>query len=385
MSKRSRNVEVTQADRMRIVSIGMDLGDRNATFCGIDADGSVVERGRVAMRKPVVEQWAGQYPQGTLIAIEAGGHSPWVSRALASAGSEVLIANPRKIPLITRNKRKSDDIDPELLARLARTDRTLLSPITHRDEETQKDLQLIRTREVSVTSRTKLIGHIRGTVKAYGLRIPSCSTEMFVRKARESLDLSTLEPLEPILKIIDQLTATIRQYDREVETLAETKYPATKILMQIKGVGALTALAYVLVFQSSERFESSRMAGAYIGLVPARDQSGKADPQLGVTKAGDRLMRRLLIQSAHYILGPFGVDSDLRRHGERIASRGGKKAKKTAAVAVARKLAVLMHRLWSTGEDYDPLFNTKQQIESTLAASLPGAPVTAASSLGLSH
>jgi transposase len=385
MAKRSRNVEVMQADRTRIVSIGMDLGDRNATFCGIDADGNVVERGRVALRKPVVEHWAGQYPQGTLIAIEAGGHSPWVSRALAGAGSEVLIANPRKIPLITRNKRKSDDIDPELLARLARTDRTLLSPITHRDEETQKDLQLIRTREVSVTSRTKLIGHIRGTVKAYGLRIPSCSTEMFVRKARESLDLSTLEPLEPILKIIDQLTATIRQYDREVETLAETKYPATKILMQIKGVGALTALAYVLVFQSSERFESSRMAGAYIGLVPARDQSGKADPQLGVTKAGDRLMRRLLIQSAHYILGPFGVDSDLRRHGERIASRGGKKAKKTAAVAVARKLAVLMHRLWSTGEDYDPLFNTKQQIESTLAASLPVAPVTAASSLGLSH
>jgi transposase len=108
--------------------------------------------------------------------------------------------------------------------------------------------------------------------------------------------------------------------------------------------------------------------GAYLGLVPATDRSGDRDPQKHISKEGEEMLRKLLVSSAHYVLGPFGSDSDLRRHGEKIASRGGKNAKKRAAVAVARKLCVLLHRLWVSGEVYDPLYNTHRRQEQKEAA-----------------
>ena len=120
-------------------------------------------------------------------------------------------------------------------------------------------------------------------------------------------------------------------------------------MRQVEGIGPLTALTFVLTLEDPYRFEKSRSVGAYLGLVPATDQSGDRDPQKRISKEGDEMLRKLLVGSAHYILGPFGSDSDLRRHGEKIASRGGKNAKKRAAVAVARKLSVLLHSLWVAG------------------------------------
>ena len=139
-------------------------------------------------------------------------------------------------------------------------------------------------------------------------------------------------------------------------------------MRQVEGIGPLTALTFVLTLEDPYRFEKSRSVGAYLGLVPAIDQSGDRDPQKRITKEGDEMLRKLLVGSSHYILGPFGSDSDLRRHGEKIASRGGKNAKKRAAVAVARKLAVLLHRLWVTAEVYDPLHNTHRRQEQEEAA-----------------
>jgi len=127
----------------------------------------------------------------------------------------------------------------------------------------------------------------------------------------------------------------------------------------VEGVGALTALTFVLTVGDPHRFEKSRSVGAYFGLVPATAQSGDRDPQKRISKEGDEMLRKLLVSSAHYILAPFGSDSDLRRHGEKIASRGGKNAKKRAVVAVARKLSVLLHSLWVSGEVYDPLRNAR--------------------------
>ena len=144
-------------------------------------------------------------------------------------------------------------------------------------------------------------------------------------------------------------------------------YPETDLLRQVEGVGALTALAFVLTLENPERFAKSRSVGAYLGLEPAQDQSGDRDPQRHISKEGDEMLRKLLVGSAHYILGPFGSDSDLRRHGEKIASRGGKNAKKRAAVAVARKLSVLLQRLWVTGEVYEPLRNAHWRREQEAA------------------
>jgi transposase len=302
------------------------------------------------------------------IAIETGTHSPWVSRLLRECGHEVLVANARKTRLIYANKRKTDEVDAENLARLARLDPKLLYPVEHRGEDSQAHLAIIRSRQALVDCRTQLVNHVRGAVKSFGHRLPKCPARSFHNRAQEHIPEALSPALEPILEQISSLTERIRDYDRQLETLSEERYPETEILRQVEGIGPLTALCFVLTLEDPSRFAKSRSVGAYLGLVPARDQSGDRDPQKRISKEGDEMMRKLLVSSAHYVLGPFGSDSDLRRHGEKIASRGGKNAKKRAAVAVARKLSVLLHRLWTTGEVYDPLYNTHRRKERKEAA-----------------
>jgi transposase len=200
--------------------------------------------------------------------------------------------------------------------------------------------------------------------------LPKCPARSFHNKAAEHIPEALWPALGPILETIGSLTERIREYDRQLETICqEHYYPETELLRQVEGVGVLTALTFVLTLEDPHRFAKSRTVGAYLGLVPARDQSGDRDPQKHISKEGDEMLRKLLVGSAHYVLGPFAKeDSDLRRHGEKIARRGGKNAKKRAAVAVARKLAVLLHRLWVTGEVYDPLYNTHRRQEQEEAA-----------------
>jgi transposase len=158
-----------------------------------------------------------------------------------------------------------------------------------------------------------------------------------------------------VLRQITALTEEIRALDRTLERRTKDAYPETLRLRQIKGVGPLTSLCYVLVLEDPKRFKNPREAGSYVGLVPRLDETGESQPQLPITKAGNQLLRTYLVQSAQYILGPFGSDSDLRRWGLSLMTRGGKNAKKRAVIAVARKLAVLLHRLWETGAPYIPL------------------------------
>jgi len=338
--------------------IGLDLGDKKSYVVVLDQEGEVIEEGRVATTsKGLQKMFSGV--ERSRVAMEAGGHSGWVSRLLASLGHEVVVANPRKLRLIYENKRKNDRVDAEYLARVALVSPQLLSPIQHRGEEKQRDLQLLRARDNLVTARTQLINFVRGSVKQVGSRIVKCSAPVFGRKARESMPPEMEGALLPVVATIEQLTEKIQQYDRMVEQYCIQKYPETKGLMQIRGVGSLTALAFVLTLEEPERFDKSRSVGPFLGLCPGRDQTGEKDRPRRITKEGNGYLRKLLIQSAHYILGPFGIDSDLRRHGEKIASGGSKIAKKRAVVAVARKLAVVMHRLWQTQEVYEPLHNQK--------------------------
>jgi transposase len=297
------------------------------------------------------------------IAIEAGTHSPWVSRVLEECGHEVLVANARKLRLIYANKRKTDEVDAENLARLARLDPKLLHPLKHRGEESQAHMAIIRSRQALVGSRTQLANHVRGAVKSFGARLPKCPARSFHKRASEHIPDALRPALEPVLEQIGSLTERIRDYENQLETISKERYPETELLRQVEGIGPLTALTFVLTLEDPYRFEKSRSVGAYLGLVPANDQSRDRNPQRRISKEGDEMLRRLLVGSAHYILGPFGSDSDLRRHGEKIASRGGKNAKKRAVVAVVRKLSVLLHRLWVTAEVYDPLYNTHRRQE----------------------
>jgi transposase len=354
-------------ETMRMTA-GLDLGDKHSHLCLIDtASGEIVEEARVRTTPEALERrFSGCEPMR--VAIETGTHSPWVSRLLEECGHEVLVANARKLRLIHQNKRKTDEIDAENLARLARLDPKLLAPLKHRGESTRAHLALLRSREALVETRTRLVNHVRGSVKAFGARLPKCSTESFHKKAAREIPEELGEVLEPVLETIASLSERIKDYDRKLEALAEEHHPETELLRQVRGVGALTALAFVLTLEDPKRFEKSRAVGAYLGLVPGKNQSGEHDPQQRISKEGDELLRRLLVGSAHYILGPFGEDSDLRRHGEKIAGRGGNKsAKKRAVVAVARKLSVLLHRLWISGEVYEPLYNAARRSGSQTA------------------
>jgi transposase len=336
---------------------GLDLGDKYSYLCLIDQQsGQVIEEGRLRTTPEAFRRrFASEQPMR--IAIEAGTHSPWASRMLEECGHEVLVANARKLRLIYSNKRKTDEVDAENLARLARVDPKLLYPLKHRSEESQAHMAILRSREALVGSRTQLVNHVRGAVKSFGARLPKCPAVSFHNKAPEHIPEALLPALGPILETIGSLTKRIREYDRRLETISKETYPETELLRQVEGVGPLTALTFVLTVEDPHRFERSRSVGAYLGLVPASDRSGDRDPQKRISKEGDEMLRKLLVSCAHYVLGPFGSDSDLRRHGEKIASRGGKNAKKRAVVAVARKLAVLLHSLWISAEVYEPLRN----------------------------
>lgn len=336
-----------------VLTVGLDLGDRYSQVAVLDGEGDLVEEARIPTTKKGLESRFSECAP-VRIALEAGTHSGWVSRLLAGFGHEVLVANPRKLRLIYESNGKDDRADAEHLARLARVDPQLLSPIRHRTKERQADLALLRSRDALVKVRTELVNCARGLVKAEGGRLPGCSTGSFPRKAAPHVPPEVAHAVLPLLEQVAVLTAQIRSFDRQVEELATKKYPETGPLRTVPGVGSLTALAYVLTVEDPGRFRRSRVVGAYFGLTPRRQESGQQNPQLRITKAGDGTMRRLLVGSAQYALGPFGPETELRRWGLSIAARGGKNGKKRAVVAVARKLAVLLHRLWVTGEAFDP-------------------------------
>ena len=339
------------------LTIGIDLGDRFSYYCVLDADGAIVEQSRLSTVPLAFVKRFGKTELARIV-IEAGTNSPWVADCLEEAGHEVLVANAGKLRFIFMNDNKSDRTDAELLARVARVDPLLLSPIQHRTKKTRAHLSILRARKCLVTSRTQLINHVRGAMKSFGIRLLKCSTPSFAKRMLEEIPDELRPALVPLLTMIQTHSADIRSYERQLETLAKEQYPVTELLRQVNGVGPLTSLAYVLTLEDHRRFKDSRSVGAYLGLRPKRDQSGDHNPELRITKAGDGNLRSLLVQSAQYILGPFGKESDLRSFGLAIAARGSKVMKRKAVIAVARKLSVLLHSLWRTGEVYEPLRNT---------------------------
>jgi transposase len=347
--------------------IGIDLGDKRSQYCFLDEAGEVIVEGNLATTTAEFEAYFSEVARSR-IALEVGTHSPWVSALLEGLGHEVYVANPRKMESIRKSKRKNDRADARTLARNARSDIRLLYPIRHRGVEARQDLVLLRARDAVVSARTKLINSLRGLVKSVGGRLPACSSHSFHKTEVEKIPEAIRGTLQPMLEEIESLTKLIDDYDKRVSAMAGKKYPETGVLQQVKGVGDLTALAYVLTLEKAERFEKSRDVGPYIGLVPKQYDSGDSEPQLRITKTGDRMLRRLLVGSAQYILGPFGQDCDLRRHGLKLAARGGKNAKKRAVVAIARKLGVLLHSLWRSGEAYEPLRQAGLQQEALPAA-----------------
>jgi transposase len=294
------------------------------------------------------------------VVLEVGTHSPWVSRLLAALGHEPIVANPSAM-FAGRRRRRNDRLDAQFLARQGRADVTLLYPLQHRSAAAQCDLEQLRARDQLVAVRTKLINHVRGAVKSSGGRLSRCSAEAFAKRAADELPEPLRVALTPLVEVIADLTRRIAAAEHQLAVLTRERHPIALHLQQPAGVGPLTALAFVLLIEDPTRFPKSRDVGPYFGLVPRLDDSGDATPQLRISKAGDEFGRRLLVSAAQYILGPFGPECDLRRHGMAIAHRGGKNAKKRAVIAVARKLAVLLHQLWVSHAAYDPDYQLKRR------------------------
>jgi transposase len=359
-----RKISTVAMERIEIFkesqrTIGMDLGDRSSHYCILNEAGEVIWESKLPTTPKGMEEVFGRIPRSR-IALETGTHSPWVSRQLTQLGHEVIVAHARNVQLISESSRKDDRLDARTLARLARIDPGLLSPVRHRSAKAQIHLTVIRARATLVSARTALVNAARGLTKSYGARLPKCGSEQMNREIAQGLSQELRDALDPLLAEIESLNERIAEYDRRIEKLAKEVYPEAALLRQVKGVGPLIALTYVLTLDDPHRFRRSRDAGCFVGLRPGRRNSGMSEPQMHISKEGDRYLRTLLVQGAHYILGPFGQDSDLRRWGLKLAERGGKNARKRAVVAVARKLAVLLHKLWVSGEVYEPLHNSQK-------------------------
>ena len=353
VAKQGRNIS-----RQRL-TIGLDLGDRNSWYCVLDEAGTIQLEQRVRTTAKALQEVFGAMPRSR-IALEIGTHSPWISRLLSELGHEVIVANARKVRLIGESRKKDDRLDAQTLARLARIDPELLYPVKHRSAQAQADLMMIRARAGLVRARTGLVNTARGLAKSYGERLRGCNVRNMDPEKAEGLSPELQRALEPLLATIEELSERIVEYNDRIEALAQTSYPQVELLKQIKGVGTLIALTFLLTLEDPHRFGKSRDVGGYLGLQPGRRKSGESEPQLHISKEGDPYLRTLLVQGAQHILGPFGIDCDLRRWGLKLAERGGRNGKKRAIVATARKLAVLLHHLWVSGEVYEPLHNSSR-------------------------
>lgn len=337
---------------MHTQTIGIDVSDKKSTICILDAGGAVVERSTCATTRSGVEVFFKDRGRAVVV-LEVGTHSRWMSAQLKDLGHDVVVANPFHVRLIYAGRNKNDVLDAESLARLARVDRKLLHEVQHRSRDAQTSLALIRSRDVLVRSRTNFINHVRATVKSDGGRVPSCDADAFAKKSPTFLPAALSAALQPIVEMIGDLTERIRGLDRTIEHVSKTLYPETARLLQVPGVGPVTALSFVLSIEDEKRFTDARQIGPFLGLVPRQRQSGEMDPHLRITKAGNGYLRRLLVNCAHHIISR-GPDTDLQRFGNRLCPPGAKR-KKRAVVAVARKLSVLLLRLWQSKNPYQPL------------------------------
>ena len=340
------------------LTIGLDLGDRTSWYCVLNESGAVVLEQRVSTTPRALREGLGGMPRSR-VALETGMHSPWVSRLLSELGHEVIVAHARNVRLIGESRKKDDRLDAQTLARLARIDPQLLCPVKHRSRQAQADLSVIRARAGLVRARTALVNTARGLAKSYGERLRGCNVRNLNPEKAEALSPELQTALQPLLKALESISEQIGAYNQRIETLAQQRYPQTALLQQVKGVGTLIALTFLLTLEDPHRFRKSRDVGCYLGLQPGRRNSGQSEPQMHISKEGDPYLRTLLVQGAQHILGPFGPDCDLRRWGLKLAERGGKSGKKRAIVATARKLAVLLHHLWVSGEAYEALHNRR--------------------------
>lgn len=327
--------------------LGIDVHSKYSEVCGLSEDGEVTVRCRIPTTETGLKRFFGKRERSK-VTLESGPVTPWVYRLLCELGHEVTVVNPRRVRLIAESTLKTDSIDAEVLARLSRLDLGFLRPVYQRTREAQELRTRLRVRTSLVKARTSLINAVRGTLRAQGYRVPSCPADSFVaRFATMRLPASLAEVLEPMVTTIGELTERIQGL--KAKLVAESSSDElVQRLQTVPGVGPLVSLAYVGWMDRPDRFRESRDVGASLGLRPSLRSSGGHEIRGRITREGDTEMRRLLVQAAHAAL-QCHKDSSLKRWAESLVERLGKGK---AVVALARKIAVLLHHLWVTGESF---------------------------------
>lgn len=341
------------------LTIGLDVGDRYSHACVVDSTRKVLEEFRVSTDRAGLSKKFTR--PGCQIILEVGPHSRWMQKSLVELGHSVRVVDARKVELIAKGTMKTDRRDAHMLALLGAGVPELLGDVKHRSEQAQADLGVLLTRDHFIDLRTATINRVRGVLKSFGVKVARMSTKAFHTRVGELVPAHLQPALVPLLEELGTIHLRIKGLDDTIKRKIAPRYPAIERLKQVDGVGTLTALAYALSIGDPNRFKKSRDIGPFVGLCPRKHSSGQSDPQLSITRAGNPFLRRTLVQSAQYALGPFGPDCELRRHGQKLVLRGGKCAKKRAVVAVARKLAVLLHRLWVDTTPYDPWYQHKRR------------------------
>lgn len=334
---------------------GIDLHTKSSEVVVIGEGGEIVEHAKIPTTETALRRWFGNR-DAMVVCIEACGQSAWAARILSSLGHDMVVANGARVRLIAEATLKNDTVDATTLARLVRADRTLLSPITHRSPETQRQRAVLRSRRTLVNARTACTNAARGILRSFGHKTPSRSAEKLAEAiADDRIPEELVAAVAPLVRVALELTIEIERLDEDVEEMGED-HPAVALLQTVPGVGPLVALAYVLCIEDPARFPKSRSTAGYLGLRPKMRESASSSRFGSITKQGDPEMRKLLVQAAHGMLRSH-ADSDLKRWANGLSARIGKKK---AVVALARKLAVVMHRMWVTGEPFHPFRDARE-------------------------
>ena len=330
---------------------GIDLHQKHSEICGLDASGKVRLQERVATSEAGLRKVFGK-SKGVRVVLESGGQSSWAARVLGEMGHKVVVVNPRRIRLIAESTLKTDRIDAEILARLGRQeDDSQLRPVYQRSEGALELRTRLRVRLNLVRVRTALINGVRGTLRAHGYRMSSCVAGRFAARFVDlKLAAELRQVLDPLVATIAEVSARIEQLEKDLIEEAGSDELLVR-LQEVPGVGPLVCLAFIGWMDKPERFKRSRDVGACLGLRPQVRGSGEREWRGPITREGDAEMRRLLVQAAHALL-LCRKDSALKRWALQLATRVGKRK---AVVALARKLGVLLHRLWVTGNSYQAL------------------------------
>jgi transposase len=336
---------------MSEVYAGLDVSDKSTHVCVVDGGGRVVWSGSCATCPETIARTLARRAPGLARAVlETGALSSFLYRGLAERGVAVTCVCARHAHgVLSARVNKSDAHDAEGLAQMARTG--WYKAVRIREEGTHLDRASLKIREQLTASHRALANQLRGLLKLFGLRLGQVTTPGKRRERLQALFAQKPELREvmaPLLESLEALEVRIATLSRRLAARAAAD-PVTARLMSVPGVGPITALVYKTSIEDPDRFDHSRSAGAFAGLAPRRSQSGERDVTGHISRAGDPMLRSALYEAANSLLARVKRDCPLRTWGLALArTRGAKRAR----VAVARKLAILLHRLWASNTEF---------------------------------